>query len=167
MKLKLKFLNYNKKGNGYTYTEEQVKDKSWLQVFHMKFKSIIAYLIYEKDCKWLHLLISILCDIETGIKYLKDKELQENVEGCNILNPNTGTTMAQDNIPKKDLYCDGCIYSGYSRIAYFFLGAHSDSYCYYLGKGDYSFLNPTELLWDGCKECGINEDIEIVDDDAL
>ena len=163
MNLKLKFLNL--KENGYTYTEEQVKGKSWLQIFHMKFKSVIAYLIYEKDCKWLHLLISTLCDIEMGIYYIKDKELQENVEGCNILNPNTNTTLAMENIPEKDFYCGGCIYGHYSRIADFFLGMHSCGYCYYLGKGDYSFLNPTELLWDGCKECGINEGIEIEDEE--
>lgn len=163
MNLKLKFLNF--KGDRYTYTEEQVKDKSWLQIFHMKFKSIVAYLIYEKDCKWLHFLVSTLCDIEMCLKYLKDKELQYNVEGCNILNPNTKTTKAEDNIPKKDFYCNGCIYSGYSRVAGFFLGTHSYGYCYYLGKGDYSFLNSTELLWDGCKECGINEDMEIGDED--
>ena len=29
-----------------------------------------------------------------------------------------------------------------------------DKYCYYLGKGDYSFIRGTAILWDGCKECG-------------
>ena len=30
--------------------------------------------------------------------------------------------------------------------------------CWYLGKGDFSYHRPTLLLWDGCKECGINDD---------
>ena len=27
-------------------------------------------------------------------------------------------------------------------------------------KGDFSYVQPTDLLWDGCKECGIGEDFD-------
>ena len=35
-----------------------------------------------------------------------------------------------------------------------------DGFCYYLNQGDFTFGHPTDLLWDGCKCCGVNNDIE-------
>ena len=163
MSFKLKFLNTG--SSDYIYEEWQVANKSWLQIFHQKFKDYIAYLIYDKNYKWLQFLISILCEIEMGILYLKDRELQDALSGCNIgiKKDENGNwiTKANRNIPQNTFYCQGCPYGVYiSKIARFFYGLHCDGYCYYKGRGDFSFLNPTDLLWDGCKECGINEDIE-------
>jgi hypothetical protein len=36
-----------------------------------------------------------------------------------------------------------------------------DGFCYYLNRGDFTFGHPTDLLWDGCKCCGINEQEEL------
>jgi len=33
-----------------------------------------------------------------------------------------------------------------------------NGYCHYLGKGDWEMDNAISLLWDQCKECGINID---------
>ena len=35
-----------------------------------------------------------------------------------------------------------------------------NGFCYYLNQGDFTFGHPTDLLWDGCKCCGVNNDIE-------
>ena len=68
-------------------------------------------------------------------------------------------SYADKNIPKETFYCEGCMYKGRSKLAKFFFGYQSCGYCYYLGKGDFSFIKPTMILWDGCKECGRFEDI--------
>jgi hypothetical protein len=39
-----------------------------------------------------------------------------------------------------------------------------DGYCAYLEKGDWD-LGPCSLLWDQCKECGVNWDDEEMGDD--
>ena len=116
-----------------------------------KFRNLIAYLVYDKDCLWLEFIISILADIEM------QKELIFNAD---LKSKTFDAWYAKKEIPKNTIYCENCIFMATSRIANFFYGEQSSGYCYYLGKGDYSFISPTLLLWDGCKECGINEDLE-------
>lgn len=89
--------------------------------------------------------------------------------------------LSEDLIPK-GIYCDGCPYSGYLNL-YDDLGPISIPYCIIIQTGSMpngtwknneferlqKLLNQTEdqlwegilgadLLWDGCKECGINSD---------
>ena len=63
-------------------------------------------------------------------------------------------------IPKNTLYCYDnmiqCPFHEISIIAYNLYGSQRCGYCYYLGKGDFSFIRPTDLLWDSCKECGVS-----------
>lgn len=54
-------------------------------------------------------------------------------------------------------YCDDCPYADTSKVAKALFGYQCAGYCYYLGKGDYSFSRSTSILWDGCKECGIHD----------
>ena len=160
MNRKLKFLNSFKKcdedGFCFEYVEEDVVDKSWLTIFHMKFKDIIAYLIYDRKWIWLEWLISSLAHTEMELKLVFDKELKEEIEQSDYT-----------AIPKQSLYCqsgpDFCPFGVFtSSIAKFFYGSQCDGYCYYLSKGDFSFNRPTDLLWDGCKECGIGvEDLNV------
>ena len=173
-KLKVKFLNFGKHLNNneysFVYSLEDVEDKSILQVFGMKFRSIIAWLIYDLHWKWLEWIISAMATMEMELYLLFDKELQEALSGCNVAigkdENGDWITKASQNIPKNTLYCDDCAYGVcHSRIADFFYGHQCCGYCYYLGKGDFSFIQPTDLLWDCCKCCGINEDIEIDEDE--
>lgn len=172
--LKVKFLNFGKRpdedGYCFKYGLEDVYNKSWVEVIHMKFRDFITMLIYDYNCNWVEWLISTLSQLEMEIKLLFDKELRNDLYCCNVgqgYDENGKiTTKAVQNIPKHTLYCQGCAYGVYSSsIARFFYGEQSDGWCYYLGKGDFSFTNPTDLLWDGCKCCGINEDIEIDEDE--
>lgn len=166
--LKLKFLNsFKKKGEDdycFLYDEDDIKDKSWLQVIHMKFRDCISYLTYDLKWVWLDFFISLLCDIEMKFRFIFDSKGRDDLITADIGNDEIGTD-AEDNIPKNSFYCQGCPYSGRSKIAWFFYGEHSVGYCYYLERGDFSFLRPTDLLWDGCKECGINEDIDDIEEE--
>ena len=157
---KLDFLNLGKSSDDeFIYNEEDIRDLSWIEVIHKKFRDVIAWLTYDKEWKWIDLVISSLADFEMGIKCLFDKELKEAIDGCDLCIE--GKSIAENNIPEKTLYCEDCIYKGRSNVAKFFYGYQESGYCYYLGRGDYSFNRPTMILWDGCKECGINEDIEV------
>lgn len=131
---------------------------------HRKFQELISYLIFDKNWYFLEYIISLLATIEMEFPLIFDEEFRKD---CNTsdtvwVNPPQAEDMslAQRTIPKNTFYCEGCYFSGYSKIARFFLGSQCDGYCYYLGKGDFSYLRPTDLLWDGCKCCGINEDME-------
>ena len=172
--LKVKFLNWGNKpdedGYCFMYDEDDVRNKTWLEVLMLKFHSIIATLIYDYNWYWLSWFISFLATTEMEIRLLFNKELQEELDCCNVgigYDDNGELkTKASENIPKKTFYCQGCPYGVYdSNIAEFFYGYQSGGYCYYIGKGDFSFVNPTDLLWDGCKCCGINEDIDIDDEE--
>lgn len=155
--LKLKFLNLGKKqDDDFIYDECDIRNSSWMEVIHKKFQDIIAWLIYDKEWIWVEFFISLLAQAEMELKFLLDKELQENLIGCNV--SVNGKSKAETLIPKRTLYCEGCPYKSRSCVARFFYGYQSSGYCYYLGKGDFSFYNATLILWDGCKECGIGED---------
>lgn len=134
---------------------------SILSNLHEKFQKLIGYLIYEKDWLWLHLLISTLATFEMEVKMLWDKEFKYNyidranikrISGPDITEPDKEYPYEQI-IPKNTMYCECCEYWDGSKVARFFLGSQCDGYCYYLGKGDFSFINSTDLLWDGCKCC--------------
>lgn len=122
-------------------------------------QDLISYLIYDRYWDWLHLLISTICDLEMQIPLLFNRELKDELDRCDIIYPTLGETksIAKEQIPEQTFYCEGCPYSRRSEVARFLFGSQSCGYCYYLGKGDYSFLRATCILWDGCKECGINE----------
>ena len=120
--------------------------------FLKTFQNFICYLIYHRNWTWLELIIEILCTFEINLKLIKDQDYREMVDYADYsLN---GTSNADEFIPKNTMYCEDCIYKSKSKIAEFFYGYQCSGYCYYLGKGDFSIINPTEILWDGCKECG-------------
>lgn len=122
---------------------------------HLAFQNLIAYLTYEKNWVWLDMVICLLCEVEMYLKVALDSEFKERLDTCDI--GGNGSTDALDSIPKNSFYCQGCPFYNVSKIASFFYGKQMDGYCYYLGKGDFTFFHGTMLLWDGCKECGINE----------
>lgn len=103
----------------------------------------------------IEFLISSICELEMHIPIIKNEELRDNINTSDVVNMYTNTTMAQEKIPKDTLYCGNCPFQGHSKIASLIFGSQYSGYCYYLGKGDFSFIRPTSLLWDGCKECGI------------
>lgn len=128
-----------------------------------KFRELIAYLIFDRNWTWLGMFISTLCDIEMNIYLLQDKEFYESLQTADVVINAQHETTASKTIPHDTLYCNGCEYASYSRIAEFFYGYQCSGFCYYLNNGDYRFNRPTQLLWDGCKECCRYEDIQIED----
>lgn len=140
---------------------EKYEKKSLLTKLHEKFQDFISYLIHDRNWNWLNLLICTLCDLEMYIPLLFDEEFKGMIDYADTVYVSLGQekSYADEEIPKDTFYCEGCIYSERSKIARFFFGQQSSGYCYYLGKGDYSFLKPTMILWDGCKECGRFEDV--------
>lgn len=53
------------------------------------------------------------------------------------------------------IYCDGCPYHDYSKTH-----EHQDNgFCWFEEIGDWQ-INQLSLLWDGCKECGIKDEVE-------
>lgn len=128
---------------------------------------LVSYLIFDLNWTWLEFILSSLCELEMQFKLIFDKELRHFVNSADTVFVSAGQekSYSEQFIPKKTFYCEDCIYRGCSRLANFFFGYQSSGYCYYLGKGDFSFSKPTTILWDGCKECGRYEDIEIEDDE--
>jgi len=96
-----------------------------------------------------------------------DKEFKDRMDTCSVLNKYSRKCDWQETIPENTFYCSGCEYRGWSSLANFFFGDQCDGYCYYLGKGDFSYVRPTQLLWDGCKECGLGEDIELSEEEII
>ncbi len=127
-----------------------------------KFRIFIADLVWMKRCLWLHALIDILCQIEMYVKIMINPDYYRLVSGCRVINVSAGQTKArmEDIIPHNTLYCEDCKFRRRSMIARFFFGNQADGYCDFLGRGDFSFMNPTELLWDGCKECRWYDEIQ-------
>lgn len=133
-----------------------------------KFRYLISVLIFDWNWRWLDWLIVQLCDIEVYLKLVKDEELFELVKAAHLDKafPIDGVKpLAEKIIPEKTFYCEGCPFGVTSEIATFFYGEQSNGYCYYLNKGDFSLQNATQILWDGCKECNINEDVDWDDEE--
>lgn len=120
--------------------------------------NFICFLIYKLEWNWVDAIISSLCTLEMNLKLSMDKELHTEIITC-IMGDKDNTPSYLDNIPKDTLYCVDCPYRSHSKLAKFFYGPQSSGYCYFINKGDFSFGRCTDLLWDGCKECGVNEDI--------
>ena len=125
------------------------------------FQDFISYLIYDLNWVWLEFLISSLCEFEMQLELILDEDFRHKVDSSDIVFVSAGQdkSYAEEYIPKDTFYCEDCIYGGRSKLAKFFYGYQSCGYCYYLGKGDFSFSKPTSILWDGCKECGMYEEI--------
>lgn len=139
---------------------KRLKEINWKELpsnLHKKFRNLIAMFIYERNWYWLEYLISLLATIEMELPLVFDKDFRRecNTSDTVCVNPpqEEKGSLASRVIPKDIFYCEGCYFEGRSEIARFFYGYQCCGYCYYLGKGDFSFLRPTELLWDGCKEC--------------
>lgn len=116
-------------------------------------RRFLYYLIYKREWKWLQKFINCLCDIE--MKFRAYNRFNEYIlHGFHDLG----------GIPH-GMYCYDsgivCPYWDYSRIAELVYGSQLYGYCYYLGESDYNW--DTQLLWDQCKECGIDE----IDEDDL
>ena len=151
----------------FTKTLRNIKNIKWKELpkkLHKEFRNLITFLTYDKNQYWLEYIISLLATIEVEFPLIFDNEFRHN---CNVADTiwvqppqKEEGSFAQRVIPKSTFYCENCIFWTYSKVALFCYGNQCCGYCYYLGKGDFSFIRPTELLWDGCKECGRNEDIE-------
>ena len=137
--------------------------KHLFKKLHFKFQDIICYLIYDREWLWLEFIISLLCEIEMQFPLIFDKEFKYSLNTADSRRisppPEEKETFAEREIPKNTMYCEDCIFRNYSKIATFFYGHQSCGYCYYLSKGDFSFVRPTDILWDGCKCCGIGEEM--------
>lgn len=114
-----------------------------MKAIHIHFCNLL-FEIYNK-CPILEIILCSLCELEMYIKHIK----YFSKDGIDFR-----------EIPTKTLYCSGCPYGDCSEIARFVFGSQSDGYCHYLNKGDFSYVQPTDLLWDGCKECGVGEDFD-------
>lgn len=134
--------------------------------FKLGLQNFIFHLAHEKDWLWIDMLICLLAQFEVYTKLLKNRKLKDELETCDVCIGKNHATTATQSIPANDLYCQGCPYFTTSKIATLFFGSQCNGYCYYLDRGDFSFAHPTELLWDGCKECGINTEIDYDDEDV-
>lgn len=152
----LKFLKRLKQTKEVPWYDSYKEKKTILQKIHETFRCLIAHLIWDRNWIWLEACISILCDFEMSLEVIKDKEFREELATMNVCVDEEHNTTASLNIPDDPMYCEYCPYQARSSVATFFYGYQSSGYCYYMGKGDYSFINPTDLLWDGCKCCGVN-----------
>ena len=125
-----------------------------------KFNRLIAYLIYDREWTWLEVVIDLLCTVEISIKPLFNRRFRNLLRTCSL---HTDDTLPEvyDIIPQETFYCHDCEFRSISTLAMFFYGEQHCGYCYYIGKGDFNFISPTELLWDGCKECKMYEDIDL------
>ena len=111
------------------------------------------FAIYDK-VPFLEWVLCSLCELEMTFKLLLGKKFKYKLDTMNVLHKSSDLTVWQETIPKNTMYCGDCEFRAYSHLAEFFFGPQGHSYCYYLGKGDFSYYNPTRLLFDGCKECG-------------
>ena len=141
--------------------EFKMDAKSLLKRLHIKFQDFIYSLVEDHGWIWIDILIDALCHIEVNFKLAKDKEFMESIKTGDVSPGPEHKSLNQKRIPENEVYCDGCPFAVRSSIAKFFYGDQMHGYCYYLNNGDFCFGHPTDLLWDGCKCCGINDDIEI------
>lgn len=127
----------------------------------IKFQDFIYYLGNDLGWTWIDVFIDALCNIEVNLRLAKNKDLLHNLETGDVSAGPEYESWNWSQIPEDDLYCQSCPFRTVSKVAKFFYGEQSSGYCYYLNQGDFSFGHPTSLLWDGCKECGIKDDIDM------
>lgn len=133
---------------------------TWKEELHKKFQNFISHLIFDLDWVWLDALIALLCQGEMYFHLIKNRDLKDELEICNISSKPEEQCIAYKKIPENDLYCSDCPYHDWSKVAEFFYGYQSAGYCHYIHNGDFCFGNPTDILWDGCKCCGVNDELD-------
>lgn len=131
-----------------------------IKKLHLAFNNFICYLTSDLQWYWLDAIIDTLCYLEVNLKLAKRKEFRDNLYTGDVCVPG-GKTWCHEQIPEDSLYCDRCPFAVTSKIATLFYGSQMNGFCYYLNQGDFTFGHPTDLLWDGCKCCGINEQEEL------
>ena len=128
-----------------------------------------VYSLTSKHPK-LQVLLCTLAELEVHLRLAKDQELFEKVDSAHCFNKELDDIIATTIIPKNTFYCQDCPFKTRSKIARFFFGDDFEGYCYFLGRGDFSYINPTDILWDGCKCCNVNDDFdeeEVVEEEEL
>ena len=135
----------------------QITMRKTKEYLHSLLMDIVYKLTEEYNWKWLDVLIDVLCNLEVNIRLMRNRDLYDNLRFGDV-GTSTCASWNQTQIPQDSLYCQGCPFHTISEIATLFYGDQMSGYCYYLNQGDFSFGHSTNLLWDGCKECGINED---------
>ena len=131
-----------------------------LNKFH---KKLIKFL---EEHRLVRYIVCLICSIEAETRFITDKKMCEFLDGChNVALKDSETlndlfekeTPIDTRIPKNTYYCEDCEFRSESKLAKWIWG--TGSYCLYLQRGDFSFSQPTDLLWDGVKCCGRNEDV--------
>lgn len=138
--------------------------KDLQKTLHTHFINFIFFLTNTLNWIWLDAFISAMCTLEVYLKLAKRKELLEELQVCDVCSGFDKEATYMQRIPEHDLYCGTCPYWERSKLASLFYGHQLQGYCYFLNTGDFSFGHATDLLWDGCKCCGINEDIDWEDE---
>lgn len=111
-------------------------------------------------------IVCALCTLEAELRLITDKKLVNLLNTGWLIEWKSGETWedlnkkkfpVQEVIPKDSFYCEDCVFRSHSKLAECIFG--SGHYCLYLRKGDFSYVAPTDLLWDGVKCCRVNESI--------
>lgn len=124
---------------------------TWKDKLHSWFVDWFYTITQKKGLQWLDLFVNMLCVYEINLKLYKDEDFRNTVNVAG---------MCQDEIPKDTFYCEGCLFRTKSKIARLFYGNQMDGFCYYLNRGDFTYGHYTDIIWDGCKCCGIGEDLD-------
>jgi hypothetical protein len=137
--------------------------KELLQNLQIRFQDFVYSLTEDHGWTWLDILIDALCHIEVNIRLAKNKELLENLRYGDVCPGPEYTCWNHQQIPKNELYCNGCPFHTISKVATFFYGEQFAGYCHYMNTGDFSFAHPTDTLWDWCKHCGVRDELNFED----
>jgi hypothetical protein len=130
---------------------------TWLDELRMNWnikRANFFFAIYN-NISFLEWFLKSLCELEMSFRLMLDKEFKDRLDTCGVVNAKTEKCDWQETIPENSMYCEGCEYWDWSHLAAFFFG--NGAYCYFIGKGDWSYVKPTMLLFDGCKECNLQE----------
>lgn len=128
------------------------QEESWKQKIHTWFVDWFYSLTEKKGFRWLDLLVTMLCVLEVNFKLYKNRDYRDAI--------NVADMTWEEDIPKDTFYCQDCKYKTRSKIARLFYGTQMDGFCYYLNRGDFTYGHYTDILWDGCKCCGIHEGVD-------
>lgn len=124
-----------------------------------KFREFLYWLTTNLNWYWIDAIIDTLCYLEMNLKLCKNKQLRDDLYTGDVSVNQEHESWCMTQIPKNTFYCEGCPFRQTSAIARFCYGEQMDGFCYYLNQGDFTFGHPTDILWDGCKCCGIGEEI--------